>query len=148
MISKGFNAIVLATAENVQYLSGVTEPSIRACGTIIIPKQSQPILAVLWLDKESAKEQATDRSTPAYCGSKCSSNHTRAGNGSIPKTRIGLQIRSIMEAVIIPALASIELPPYPDKLHKNNQKEVQSNGACFNKHVALGKRQNRVISAK
>ncbi|HEB31657.1 MAG TPA: aminopeptidase P family protein [Spirochaetes bacterium] len=54
MIKKNYNALVMANAANIQYFAGVTEPSIHACGAVIIPRAAQPELAVMWLDKEAA----------------------------------------------------------------------------------------------
>ena len=60
MADRGFSALVLASAENIQYYTGVVEPSIQACGVVILPQQAQPILAVLWLDRAAAQEQAIE----------------------------------------------------------------------------------------
>jgi len=62
----GYEALVLSAAENIQYLTGVTEPSIHTCSVVIATQQSQPVLAVLWLDKEFAQEQAKDINIKTY----------------------------------------------------------------------------------
>ena len=66
MSQKGFKALVLAEAENIQYLTGVLEPSVHVCGVVVIPQQGQAVLAVLWLDKEAAMEQAQEVSVKPY----------------------------------------------------------------------------------
>ncbi len=66
MTSKGLDSLVLATAENIQYFTGVAEPSIHACGVVILSRQAQQVLAVLWLDREAALEQARESSVQAY----------------------------------------------------------------------------------
>ncbi len=66
MSSNGFAVLVLATAENIQYFAGVLEPSIQACGVVILPPQAQSVLAVLWLDKEAALEQAKESRVETY----------------------------------------------------------------------------------
>ena len=66
MNNKGVDALFLANAENIQYFTGVIEPSVHACSVVIIPRQSIPLLAVLWLDREAAQEQAEEISVEAY----------------------------------------------------------------------------------
>ena len=66
MVSKGFGALILARAENVQYLTGVTEPSVHTCGAVVVPQDGQPVLCVLWLDKRAAEEQAMGSRVQVY----------------------------------------------------------------------------------
>lgn len=66
MADRGFGALVLATAQNIQYFTNVTEPSIHICGVVIITQQPQPALAVLWIDQHAAQEQAEDASVETY----------------------------------------------------------------------------------
>lgn len=66
MKNNGFDALVLATEENIQYLTGVIEPSVHTCGIVILPQQDQPVLAVMWLDKAAAELQAKDLTVQAY----------------------------------------------------------------------------------
>ena len=57
MSDKGVDALVLGLPEDIQYLTGVTEPSVQACGIVIVSQQTQPVLAVMWLDKECVKQK-------------------------------------------------------------------------------------------
>jgi len=66
MIEKGLKALVLATPQNIQYFTGVTEPSIRTCGVVIIGQQTPPVLAVLWTDQGAGREQAENVSVETY----------------------------------------------------------------------------------
>ncbi len=66
MGSGGFDALVLSSAENIQYFTGAAEPSIHACGSVIIPLNGQSVLAVMWLDKEAAVEEAKEVSVQVY----------------------------------------------------------------------------------
>lgn len=66
MRDRGYEALVLSVAENIQYLTGVTEPSVHACGVVIVTQQSQPLLAVMWLDAEFAQKQAKDIDIKTY----------------------------------------------------------------------------------
>jgi Xaa-Pro aminopeptidase len=66
MKTNGYEALVLATGENIQYLTGVTEPSVHTCGVAIIPQQDTSVLAVMWLDKEPAEEQSEEVSVETY----------------------------------------------------------------------------------
>jgi Xaa-Pro aminopeptidase len=66
MSNQGYDVLVLANTENIQYLTGVTEPSIHTCGVVIFPQQMQPVLAVMWLDKEAAEQQVQEFSVQAY----------------------------------------------------------------------------------
>lgn len=66
MSNKSLSGLVLATPENIQYFTGVTEPSTHACGKVIFARQAQPVLAVLWLDQEAAQEQAKETRVEAY----------------------------------------------------------------------------------
>lgn len=63
---KDFDALVLATGENIQYLTGVTEPTVHACGVAIIPQHDSSVLAVMWLDKEIAEQQAEEVNVQTY----------------------------------------------------------------------------------
>jgi len=66
MRKNGFNALVFADADNIQYFTGVVEPSIHACGIVILPQQAQSVLAVLWPDKEAALEKAKESIVKTY----------------------------------------------------------------------------------
>lgn len=66
MRNKGYDALVLAAGENIQYFSGVTEPSVHACGDVILSQNAQLALAVMWLDKKAAHEQVEDVDVHAY----------------------------------------------------------------------------------
>jgi len=58
MDKNGINVLVLNSAENLQYLSGVTDPTLHACGTIVLPIDGTPVLIVLWRDIEVARRQS------------------------------------------------------------------------------------------
>jgi len=58
MDQNGIDVLVLNSAENLQYLSGVTDPTLHACGTIILPIDGTPVLIVLWQDIEVARRQS------------------------------------------------------------------------------------------
>jgi len=96
MNNKGFNALVLATGENIQYLTGVTEASIHQCGVVIVSRQTQPILGVMWLDKKAAQEQAKEVMikvyTPHSLGKVVTRTIERLG---IAKGTIGIDDRAL-----------------------------------------------------
>jgi len=50
--------LLLYGADNLQYLSGVTDPTLHSCGTIVLPIDREPAVIVLWLDIEIAREQS------------------------------------------------------------------------------------------
>jgi Xaa-Pro dipeptidase len=58
MDKNGIDVLVLNSAENLQYLSGVTDPTLHSCGTIVLPIDGTPVLIVLWLDIEVARRQS------------------------------------------------------------------------------------------
>jgi Xaa-Pro dipeptidase len=58
MEKNGIDVLVLCGAENLQYLSGVTDPTLHSCGTIVLPIDGKPIMIVLWLDIEVARKQS------------------------------------------------------------------------------------------
>ncbi|UCH70077.1 MAG: aminopeptidase P family protein [Candidatus Bathyarchaeota archaeon] len=58
MNKNGIDVLVLNSAENLQYLSGVTDPTLHACGTIVLPFDGTPVLIVLWRDIEVARRQS------------------------------------------------------------------------------------------
>jgi len=58
MGKNGIDVLVLYGAENLQYLSGVTDPTLHSCGTIVLPIDGKPIMIVLWLDIEVARKQS------------------------------------------------------------------------------------------
>jgi Xaa-Pro dipeptidase len=58
MAKNGIDVLVLYGAENLQYLSGVTDPTLHSCGTIVLPIDGKPIMIVLWLDIEVARKQS------------------------------------------------------------------------------------------
>ena len=62
----GFSGLVLATRQNIQYFTGVTEPSIHACGVVIITENPEVVLAVLWADKDAAAMEAINCRVEAY----------------------------------------------------------------------------------
>jgi len=64
--NNGFNGLVLATHQNIQYFTGVAEPSIHACGVVIITENPEVVLAVLWADKDAAIMQAKKCRVEAY----------------------------------------------------------------------------------
>jgi Xaa-Pro aminopeptidase len=64
--SKDLAGMVLASAENIQYLTGVTEPSTQTCGKVIFGREGDPVLAVMWLDQEVAQKQAGGISVESY----------------------------------------------------------------------------------
>ena len=66
MAREDFMALVMSSAANIQYFTGVTEPSIHACGAVIIPRTGQPVLAVMWVDKEAAMEAVQDFTVHSY----------------------------------------------------------------------------------
>lgn len=66
MEAKGLNVLILGANDNLQYLMGVTEPSIHTCGIAIIPQQGQPVLAVMWLDKEAVKDHIEEIDVQTY----------------------------------------------------------------------------------
>lgn len=66
MRDRGYEALVLSVAENIQYLTGVTEPSVHACSVLIVTQRSRPVLAVLWLDEEFAQKQTKDADIKTY----------------------------------------------------------------------------------
>jgi len=58
MEKNGVDVLVLYGAENLQYLSGVTDPTLHSCGTIVLPIDGKPVMIVLWLDIEVARKQS------------------------------------------------------------------------------------------
>lgn len=66
LAEKDLSGLVLATPQNIQYFTGVTEPSVHTCGKVILAQLPQAVLAVLWLDQEAAKMQAEEASVEAY----------------------------------------------------------------------------------
>ncbi len=66
MSSEGISGLILATPQNIQYFTGVTEPSTLTCGKVIFGQQIQPILAVLWLDQEATQQQTIETSVKVY----------------------------------------------------------------------------------
>lgn len=57
LTEKDFTAFVVSSAENIQYLTGIQEPSIHTCGVAIISRETPCKLAVMWLDENVAKNQ-------------------------------------------------------------------------------------------
>ncbi len=96
MRQKQFDALVTAAAENIQYLTGVTEPSIHTCGVTIVPLNAEPTLAVMWLDEDAAKEQAAGISVKTYTpyneGEVIAKIIEQAGAG---KGEVGMDSRAI-----------------------------------------------------
>jgi len=66
MSSKDLSALILGTSDNLQYLMDVTEPSIHTCGVAVIPQQGQPVLAVMWLDKEAVQNHLKEIDVKTY----------------------------------------------------------------------------------
>jgi Xaa-Pro dipeptidase len=58
MEKNGIDVLVLSGADNLQYLSGVTDPTLHTCGTLVLPIDGEPAMIVLWLDTEVAREQS------------------------------------------------------------------------------------------
>jgi len=58
MEKNSIDVLVLNGADNLQYLSGVTDPTLHTCGTLVLPIDEEPVMIVLWLDIEVAKEQS------------------------------------------------------------------------------------------
>ena len=58
MERNGIDVLVLSSAHNLQYLSGVTDPTLHSCGTIVLPIDGKPIMIVFWLDIEVARKQS------------------------------------------------------------------------------------------
>ena len=56
LMDKGdLNALIMANPENLQYLLGITEPSVHTCGVLVIPKNERMSIAVLWHDMDAVK---------------------------------------------------------------------------------------------
>lgn len=66
VLNKDLSALILSKPENIQYLTGVMEPSIHACSVLIVSQQTQPELIVMWLDKQAAQKQAKEIDIQAY----------------------------------------------------------------------------------
>jgi len=66
MAREDIKALVMASAANIQYFTGVTEPSIHACGVVVIPRVGQPVMAVMWIDREAAMEGVQDIAVHSY----------------------------------------------------------------------------------
>ncbi len=58
MEKNGIDVLVLSDADNLQYLCGVTDPTLLSCGTIVLPIDGNPVMIVLWLDIEVARKQS------------------------------------------------------------------------------------------
>jgi Xaa-Pro dipeptidase len=58
MEKNDIDVLILYGADNLQYLSGVTDPTLHICGTIVLPIDGEPVMIVLWRDIEVAKEQS------------------------------------------------------------------------------------------
>ncbi len=58
MEKNDIDVLVLNGAYNLQYLSGVTDPTLHSCGTIVLPIDEEPVMIVLWLDIEVARKQS------------------------------------------------------------------------------------------
>ena len=96
LTEKGFEALITASAENIQYFTGVLEPSIHTCGVAVVPKKAPCTLAVMWLDEEVAKEQAkvnVRKYTPYDEGEVIANILEKSG---IAKGKIGLDGRAIV----------------------------------------------------
>lgn len=71
LVENGIDAFVLSKGDNIQYFTGVTEPSIHACGAVILHKDElKPYLAVLWLDKEAVKDRTDEFEILKYVDNK------------------------------------------------------------------------------
>lgn len=64
--SKDLVGMILAAPESIQYLTGITEPSIHTCGKVIFGREGEPVLAVMWLDQEVAQKQAGGTYVESY----------------------------------------------------------------------------------
>ncbi|UCH01521.1 MAG: aminopeptidase P family protein [Candidatus Bathyarchaeota archaeon] len=58
MEKNDIDVLVLYGADNLQYLSGVTDPTLRTCGTIVLPIDGEPVMILFWRDVEVAKDQS------------------------------------------------------------------------------------------
>lgn len=58
MEKNSIDVLVLNDADNLQYLNGVTDPTLHTCGTLVLPIDKGPVMIVLWGDIEVAKEQS------------------------------------------------------------------------------------------
>ena len=100
MNSNDFDALVMSTTENIQYFTGVVEPSLHACGVAILPQRGQPALAMMWLDKEVLKEEIKDITVTAYYP------HTQGKVVSETLGRLGATERIGMDSRALTVLAN------------------------------------------
>lgn len=66
MQRNSYSGLVMATPQNIQYFTDVTEPSIQTCGVVIITQKPETVFAVLWVEKDTAIEQAKEVSIKTY----------------------------------------------------------------------------------
>ena len=66
MRRNGYCGLVMATLQNIQYFTDVTEPSMQTCGVVIITQEPEAVFAVLWVEKDTAIEQAKEVSVKTY----------------------------------------------------------------------------------
>jgi len=66
MRRNGYSGLVMATPQNIQYFTDVTEPSMQTCGVVIITQKLEAVFAVLWVEKDAAVEQAKGVNVKTY----------------------------------------------------------------------------------
>ncbi|MFC2060181.1 M24 family metallopeptidase, partial [Chloroflexota bacterium] len=96
MREKDFDGVVLAMAQNLQYLTGIMEPSLQACGVLVMAGQASPVLAVLWLDAEAAQSQVEGVNIKTYTAATHGQVIAEAVKGlGLSRGRIGLDDQAL-----------------------------------------------------
>ena len=68
MARRGIDVLVAFSDENLQYLSGIVEPSIPVCGALVLPIDREPRMIVMWLDVEATRRQSHIKDVVGFYG--------------------------------------------------------------------------------
>jgi Xaa-Pro aminopeptidase len=66
MMEKEMVALILEGEDNLAYFAGVRESSILACGVLVLPVNSRPVLAIMWHDEDGIREQSKEMKILKY----------------------------------------------------------------------------------
>lgn len=68
MAEKNIDVMLVFSDENLQYLSGIVEPSIPVCGALILPMDKEPRMVVMWLDVEATRRESRIKDIVGFHG--------------------------------------------------------------------------------
>jgi len=68
MAERDIDVLVAFSDENLQYLSGIVEPSISVCGALVLPIDREPRMIVMWLDVEATRRQSHIKDVVGFYG--------------------------------------------------------------------------------